>query len=243
MRRTSVAAPAASTAAGTVDSSAIYLHGVAVRGGTHDTFFVTTTYGITLAIDAPSGRILWQWKPPGYSHWAGRAQITTATPVADPSRRWIYAASPDGRIEKLTVASGHAVWRRSITRDPSREKIASSLNFAGGHVIATTGGYIGDAPSYQGHVAVLAARTAGSCRSGTRSARTVTGSSCPPAAPRVTPRSGDAPGRSSSHAAAISSSRRATRGGTAERTGATQCPSCRRRRSSSATTRRRTRMS
>ena len=38
---------------------------------------------------------------------------------------------------------------------PSREKIAASLNFEQGHVIATTGGYIGDAPPYQGHVAVI----------------------------------------------------------------------------------------
>ena len=143
---------------GTADSSAIYLHGVAVRGATHDTFFVTTTYGITLAIDANSGRILWRWKPPGYRSWAGSAQITTASPVADPSRRWIYTASPDGRIQKLTVATGRAVWRRRITKLPSREKIASSLNFAGGHVIATTGGYIGDAPPYQGHVAIVSAR-------------------------------------------------------------------------------------
>jgi hypothetical protein len=153
MRRQQVRLP------GTVDSSAIYLHGVTVRGATHDTFFVTTTYGITLAIDAASGRILWQWKPPAYSRWAGSAQITTATPVADPSRRWIYAASPDGKIQKLTVASGHAVWRRSITRLPQREKVASSLNFSGGNVIATTGGYIGDAPPYQGHVAVISGKT------------------------------------------------------------------------------------
>ena len=142
---------------GTVDSSPIYLHGVAIDGATHDAFFVTTTYGITLAIDAASGKILWRWTPPGYSHWAGSAQITTATPVADPSRRWIYAASPDGRIQKLTVAGGRAVWRRSITKLPSREKIASSLNFAAGRVIATTGGYIGDAPPYQGHVAIVSA--------------------------------------------------------------------------------------
>jgi hypothetical protein len=144
---------------GTVDSSAIYLHGVTIGGAPHDAFFVTTTYGITLAIDAANGRILWRWTPPRYKSWAGTAQITTATPVADPSRRWIYAASPDGRIQKLTVASGHAVWRRSITRLPSREKIASALNFADGHVIATTGGYVGDAPPYQGHVAILSART------------------------------------------------------------------------------------
>jgi hypothetical protein len=142
---------------GTVDASAIYLHDVTIGSASHDAFFVTTTYGITLAVDAVSGQILWRWTPPGYSHWAGSAQITTATPVADPSRNWIYAASPDGRIQKLLVSNGHAVWRRQITRLPSREKIAASLNFADGHVIATTGGYIGDEPPYQGHVVVLAA--------------------------------------------------------------------------------------
>ena len=142
---------------GTVDSSAIYLHGVKVQGARHDAFFVTTTYGIALAVDASSGKILWRWTPPGYSQWAGSDQITTATPVADPSRKWIYAASPDGRIQKLTVASGHAVWRRTITELPSREKIAASLNFQSGHVIATTGGYIGDQPPYQGHVVLIAA--------------------------------------------------------------------------------------
>src|SRR5579872_5766923 len=42
---------------GTVDSSAIYLHGVIVRGSAHDVFFVTTTYGKTIAIDAGSGTV------------------------------------------------------------------------------------------------------------------------------------------------------------------------------------------
>jgi PQQ-like domain len=142
---------------GTVDSSPIYLQGVTIGGAAHDAFFVTTTYGITLAIDAASGKILWRWTPPGFSSWAGSGQITTATPVADPSRRWIYTASPDGRVQKLLVASGHAVWRRRITTLPSREKIAGSLNLADGRVIAVTGGYIGDVPPYQGHVAVISA--------------------------------------------------------------------------------------
>jgi outer membrane protein assembly factor BamB len=140
---------------GTVDSSAIYLHGVTIKGTAHDAFFVTTTYGITLAIDATSGQILWRYTPPGYSGWVGSAQITTATPAADPSRKWVYAASPDGRIQKLSVADGLAAWRVGITKLPSREKIAASLNYASGHVIATTGGYIGDAPPYQGHVVVI----------------------------------------------------------------------------------------
>jgi hypothetical protein len=142
---------------GTVDSSPIYLHSVRVRGAVHDVFFVTTTYGRTEAIDASSGRVLWRYTPAGYSAWAGTAQITTATPAADPGRKWIYAASPDGRIQKLSVADGHVAWRTRITLLPSREKIASALNYWHGHLIATTGGYIGDAPPYQGHVALLAA--------------------------------------------------------------------------------------
>lgn len=140
---------------GTVDASAIYLHGVQVGSGAHDVFFVTTTYGKTEAIDASTGTVLWRFTPPGYSSWAGSAQITTATPVADPNRASIYAAAPDGKIYKLAVADGHSAWSVSITKLPSREKIAASLNYASGRVIATTGGYIGDAPPYQGHVAVI----------------------------------------------------------------------------------------
>ena len=142
---------------GTADSSPIYLHGVRADGATHDVFFVTTTYGKTEAIDAATGNVLWRFTPTGYSSWAGTAQITTATPVADPGRQWVYAAAPNGRVYKLAVASGHAAWSVSITHLPSREKIAASLNYFNGRVIATTGGYIGDAPPYQGHVAVIQA--------------------------------------------------------------------------------------
>jgi PQQ-like domain len=141
--------------AGTVDSSPIFLHGVVVTGGTHDAFLATTSYGKTLAIDAETGHILWQYTPPAYASWAGTYRITNATPVADPSRKFIYAAAPDGRVRKLAVADGHEVWDRAITLNPKREKIAASLNFSRGLVIATTGGYIGDAPPYQGHVVTL----------------------------------------------------------------------------------------
>jgi outer membrane protein assembly factor BamB len=140
---------------GTVDASAIYLHSALVSGGSHDAFFVTTTYGKTLAIDADDGVILWRYTPPGYDRLAGSSQITTATPVADPDRLFLYAASPDGIIRKLAVADGHVVWSAAITKLPRREKIASPLNLFRGRVIATTGGYIGDAPPYQGHVAIL----------------------------------------------------------------------------------------
>src|SRR5213595_1740446 len=148
---------------GTVDSSPIYLRRVTVRGRRHDTFFMTTTYGKTIAVDAGSGAILWRFTPRGYSSWAGGSRITNSTPVADPSRRYIYAAAPDGRIHKLSVSNGREVrsglWPATVTRLPSREKLGTALNFARGVVLTTTGGYIGDAPPYQGHVAAINARS------------------------------------------------------------------------------------
>ena len=146
---------------GTVDSSPIYLRGVRAGGRRRDVFFVTTTYGRTLAIDARRRTIVWQFVPRGISGLEGSSQITTTTPVADPSRRYVYAASPNGQVHKLSVSDGREArgWPVTVTRDPTHEKLAGALNLSGSYVIAVTGGYIGDAPPYQGHVVALSRRT------------------------------------------------------------------------------------
>ena len=144
---------------GTVDASAIYLHGVEVKGAPHDVLFMTTTYGKTIAIDADRGAVLWEYTPAKLGDWEGSRQITNSTPAADPDRNHIYAAAPDGTIQKLAVADGHVLWTTSITQLPAREKIASPLREFRGRIIAVTTGYIGDAPPYQGHVVILDAQS------------------------------------------------------------------------------------
>jgi len=148
---------------GTADSSPVYLGHALVGGARHDVFFVTTSYGLTLAVDAASGTLLWRFTPEAYASWAGSAQITHASPVTDPGRRFVYAAAPDGRIHKLAVADGSEVrdggWPVAVTLDPTHEKIGPALNLARGLVLTATGGYIGDAPPYQGHVAAIDAAT------------------------------------------------------------------------------------
>jgi hypothetical protein len=147
------------TLPGTVDSSPIYLHAAKVEGAVHETIVVTTTYGRTLAIDASSGRVLWTFTPPGYAGWAGSEQITTASPLADPDGLSVYAASPNGMIHKLSLANGSEVrtggWPVSVTRDPTHEKLGAALNIDGPDVLVATSGYLGDAPPYQGHVALI----------------------------------------------------------------------------------------
>jgi hypothetical protein len=148
---------------GTVDSSAIELHGVTVRGRARDAIFVTTTYGKTIAIDPGTGARLWEYTPASYGSVAGSSQITTASPVADPNRKFIYASSPDGLIHKLAVATGAQVrsghWPVRVTFDPTKEKIPAALNVSGGLLIVTTGGYDGDGPIYEGHVVTIARNT------------------------------------------------------------------------------------
>ena len=135
---------------GTVDSSPIYVGGK---------FVVTTTYGRTEALNPDTGKVLWRFTPPAYSRLAGSAQITNSTPAASTDRTAVYAAASDGRIRKLRLTDGKVLWTTAITHDPTHEKITSSLNVSRGLVIATTGGYIGDAPPYQGHVVTMSERT------------------------------------------------------------------------------------
>jgi outer membrane protein assembly factor BamB len=135
---------------GTVDSSPILVAGRLV---------VTTTYGKTEALDPSTGKLLWRFTPPSYGSIAGSARITNSSPAGASDRTAVYAAAPDGRIRKLRLSDGKVVWTTTVTRDPTHEKMTSSLNVSRGLVIATTGGYIGDAPPYQGHVVTISERT------------------------------------------------------------------------------------
>jgi len=119
-------------------------------------FFVTTTYGITLAVDSSSGRILWKFEPNGIGAWEGSYQITNTTPVADPSRRAIYAASPTARSTSCPWRAERAV-RLAGARDPRRlaREAGRGAQHLRQYVIPVTGGYLGDAPPYQGHVLAI----------------------------------------------------------------------------------------
>ena len=144
---------------GTVDSAPVELHAVRVGRRVRDVVIVTTAYGISLAIDPESGRWLWRSEPRGTARLEGGPQVATVTPIVDPNRRFVYTASPNGFIHKLRISNGRQVWGRRITFDPSREKMEGALNIEGSSVIATTGGYNGDAPVYQGHVVLISRRT------------------------------------------------------------------------------------
>jgi outer membrane protein assembly factor BamB len=153
LKRQDVAVP------GTVDSSPIYLHAVAVKGKKRDVFVMTTGYGRTFALDASTGKRLWTFSPSSAGKLEGSPQITQSTPIADSGRGFVFAVTPDGFVRKLSVHSGRQVtsghWPVRLTRDPAHEKLGTPLNISGKYVIATTGGYGGDAPPYQGHVATI----------------------------------------------------------------------------------------
>ncbi len=140
---------------GTVDSSVDYVRDV----GGRDLAIFTTTYGKTEAVNANTGARVWRFVPASYASLAGSYQITNATPVIDRALGAVFAAAPDGRIRRLSLATGRLVWSATVTRLPAREKMTSPLNLSSGRVLVTTGGYIGDQPPYQGHVVTLDEKT------------------------------------------------------------------------------------
>ncbi|MEJ0005476.1 MAG: PQQ-binding-like beta-propeller repeat protein [Steroidobacteraceae bacterium] len=154
-----------------IDAGLIYLSGVKVNGALHDVYFGTTNVGRTVAIDANAGKVLWEYAPPGFDEAAAVAgakvgargltvkQITNSTPVADANRQFIYAASADGKVTKIAIADGKAVWSTAVTRLPNMEKLDSPLSFVQGTVLVPTAGYVGDTPPYQGHIAVIDAKS------------------------------------------------------------------------------------
>ncbi|HKP90975.1 MAG TPA: PQQ-binding-like beta-propeller repeat protein [Thermoleophilaceae bacterium] len=153
MKRQDVAVP------GTVDSSPIYVHAVVVKGAVHDAFVATTSYGRTFAIDARTGARLWTFSPASAGKLEGGHQITQSTPAVDNGHTFVFVVTPDGHVRKLRLSDGRQVtsgqWPARLTRDPLHEKLGTPLNISGPNVIATTGGYTGDTPPYQGKVALI----------------------------------------------------------------------------------------
>jgi outer membrane protein assembly factor BamB len=131
------------------DSTPILLAKVTIQGVASQVLYQTAENGETFAINASTGKILWTYSTSG-------PKITNSTPVADPSGTSIYVPGVDGKIHKLNAASGAEIagggFPATLTQIPSTEKNASSLNLANGYLYATTSGYLGDAPYYDGHV-------------------------------------------------------------------------------------------
>ncbi len=144
---------------GTVDSSAVEVHGITIGGTTRDVIVVTTSYGKTIAIDPATGTKLWEFTPSDIHSYEGGPQITQSTPIIDPDLSYVYSVSPDGMVHKLVLATGAEVrsggWPVRATFNPVREKLGTALNVSGSNLIVTTGGYNGDTPVYQGHVLVI----------------------------------------------------------------------------------------
>jgi outer membrane protein assembly factor BamB len=134
---------------GVADSTPILLQHVRVGRLYRMMLYETTKAGVTLGIEATTGRIVWKFTThgPHYTHSA---------PAADPNGKSIYAPGVDGMVHKLDASNGHEFrapgFPARITRMPDSEAVESPLNVANGFLYATTSGYDGDAPPYDGHV-------------------------------------------------------------------------------------------
>ncbi len=136
----------------TADSSPIELPQVQTTHGLKNLLFLTTLSGTLLALDAANGQIIWQQQTHG-------PQITTSSPVLDPSKLFVYSYGLDGKVHKYAVTTGQEEttggWPATITLMNAVEKGSSALNIANGFLYMTTSGYVGDGGHYEGHVVAV----------------------------------------------------------------------------------------
>jgi outer membrane protein assembly factor BamB len=143
---------------GTLDDAPVFLSSVATPAGLLDLLYLTTTDGQVVAIDAATGRTVWSHQP------ATGPQYTTSAPAIDPSRRYVYSYSLEGRVHKYRAGDGAEVtnggWPEVATLKPEVEKCSPALavaTAASGHtyLYVGNGGYPGDQGDYQGHVTAI----------------------------------------------------------------------------------------
>ena len=107
----------------------VYLAGVTVDGALRDVFFVTTTYGETIAVDADEGSDPVDARRPITRRLGGFAsdrERDAASPIRIASTS--IPPLPTGYIQKLAVEDGHALnGAAPLPGLPQREKIAASL--------------------------------------------------------------------------------------------------------------------
>jgi outer membrane protein assembly factor BamB len=137
----------------TADSAPVYLHALVFPDHhRHDVLYVTTKNGTLLALDAGTGRTLWRVHTHG-------PQYTTASPAADPSRRYVYFYGLDGFVHKVGASDGKEIktggWPVRITFIPAREKGSAPLSVVNGRLYAAVSTFAPETPPNQGHLVVI----------------------------------------------------------------------------------------
>lgn len=153
------------------DGAPAYLSDVHTANGVVNLLFLTTKDGHILALNAETGKVIWehQYGPGKYKINNGYQPIyTTSSPAVDPDLKYVYSYGLDGYVHKYEVANGKEVrtggWPELCTLKPFNEKGSSALAVATtkegvSYLYVTNGGYLGDRGDYQGHITTINLKT------------------------------------------------------------------------------------
>src|SRR3989441_7773713 len=137
-----------------VAASPVLASDVSVDGTTLDLLYIATEHGDLYALDAATGRVVWQ-RNLG-SQLTACADMPdgvfgiTDTPFVNRTTRSLFVVGGDGNLYALDLATGttRAGWPVTITSDPAHEHGWSALTLAGGALYVETASYFDLIPYY-----------------------------------------------------------------------------------------------
>lgn len=138
-----------------VVASPVLASDVSVDGAPLDLLYAATEHGDLYALDAATGRVVWQ------RNLGSQVTMTcgdipdtvygiTDTPFIDRTSQSLFVVGGDGRLYALDLATGttRAGWPVTITSDPTHEHVWSALTFAAGALYVETASYCDFTPYY-----------------------------------------------------------------------------------------------
>ncbi len=137
-----------------VAASPVLASDVSVDGTTLDLLYIATEHGDLYALDAATGRVVWQRNLGSQLAACGDMPDgvfgITDTPFVDRTTQSLFVVGGDGNLYALDLATGttRAGWPVTITSDPAHEHVWSAITFAGGALYVETASYCDLTPYY-----------------------------------------------------------------------------------------------
>jgi len=137
-----------------VAASPVLASDVSVDGTTLDLLYIATEHGDLYALDAATGRVVWQRNLGSLltacADMPDGVFGITDTPFVDRTTRSLFVVGGDGSLYALDLATGttRAGWPVEITSDPAHEHVWSAITLAGGALYVETASYCDRIPYY-----------------------------------------------------------------------------------------------
>ena len=142
---------------GAASSQPVLMHNVPVNGKPQSLVFIPSSHGLVTALNALTGKRVWEVQLNGYQACGGRWRGVDQTPTIDAANLRMFVVDANDLLHSLDVRTGAELAPYPIqvvdqANLPPATQIHSSPTMVGNQLFLVTSSFCPDTPPYQGQV-------------------------------------------------------------------------------------------